>query len=189
MALFALGNKKLPKKIAIFNLPYLLTCPNATELCKEICYSKKSEYGFYKYTKPSRMKNFNLSTRHDFPDILIKGIKKSKRDIMRMHESGDFYSQAYLDKWFMVANYFPTKTFYAYTKSKLDYSKKPKNVILYFSIDESTDVQDYVWYMNNPYKNGIAEINNERANCPANCKVCDRCYTPEKASDVIFRRH
>jgi hypothetical protein len=44
-------------------------------------------------------------------------------DTVRIHDSGDFYSQEYLNKWADVARALPHLTFYAYTKSlhlKLD---------------------------------------------------------------------
>jgi hypothetical protein len=36
---------------------------------------------------------------------------------VRIHDSGDFHSQAYLDAWKDAARFFPNVTFYAYTKS------------------------------------------------------------------------
>jgi hypothetical protein len=37
--------------------------------------------------------------------------------LVRIHISGDFFSQAYFDAWLMVARLKPNTTFYAYTKS------------------------------------------------------------------------
>ena len=36
---------------------------------------------------------------------------------VRIHESGDFFNESYFYAWINVANYFPTRRFYAYTKS------------------------------------------------------------------------
>jgi hypothetical protein len=41
----------------------------------------------------------------------------SARAIIRVHVSGDFYSQEYFNAWMKAAAYFPDITFYAYTKS------------------------------------------------------------------------
>lgn len=40
-----------------------------------------------------------------------------KKDEVRIHESGDFYNQKYLDAWVMVAKSMPDILFYAYSKS------------------------------------------------------------------------
>ena len=43
--------------------------------------------------------------------------RKRSLDIVRIHDSGDFYSPAYRDKWFEVMKLNPGIRFYAYTKS------------------------------------------------------------------------
>ena len=138
MAIFSIGNRKLPRTIAIFNLPRLLTCPWATYLCKTICYARKAERKAFPKCLPQRTLNYILSLQTGFPEIIIKTLRKIKQKKIRIHESGDFYSQEYLDKWFKIMKSFPEKTFVAYTKSMLDFSQKPDNFILFFSMDKST---------------------------------------------------
>jgi hypothetical protein len=40
-----------------------------------------------------------------------------ERELVRIHESGDFWTENYLKAWIMVAQQRPHQTFYAYTKS------------------------------------------------------------------------
>jgi len=189
MALFSYGNRKLPRSIAIFNLPRLLTCPWATQLCKTICYARKAERKLYYRCLPQRTLNYILSLHQDFSDIVIQTLKRTKKNKVRIHESGDFYSQKYLDKWFKVAKFFKDKTFVAYSKSMLDFSKKPDNFILFFSMDRTTPEYRKKWYADNLYKNALAYIDNEKVNCPGSCKTCQRCYDKNTVIDTYFHQH
>jgi hypothetical protein len=49
-------------------------------------------------------------------DLIVDSLPP-KADTVRVHVSGDFFSQIYFDAWMSVARLFDTKKFYAYTKS------------------------------------------------------------------------
>ena len=50
-------------------------------------------------------------------------------NVVRLHDSGDFYSQEYLNAWATIAATFPDVIFYAYTKSlHLDMTAIPSNL-------------------------------------------------------------
>lgn len=139
MPLLTKGNLKLSKKVAIFNLPAGITCPGATKFCAKVCYAKKAQRNYPAVT-PSRMKHLELTKQKDFVDIMVKEITKSKCPMVRIHESGDMYSQEYLDKWKAIATGMPKISFLAYTKSfDLDFEGIPKNFKLYFSLDPTSD--------------------------------------------------
>jgi hypothetical protein len=40
-----------------------------------------------------------------------------EKDLIRVHEAGDFWTEQYMRAWIMVAQERPKQTFYAYTKS------------------------------------------------------------------------
>jgi hypothetical protein len=190
MAVLSFGNRKLPKDIAIFNLPRLITCTDSTELCRKVCYAKKAERECFPACKPQRMRNLFLSYRHDFVESMIKEISGSGRKKVRIHESGDFYNQEYLEKWFKIIRALPDVIFVAYTKSVLEYKNKPNNMILFFSADNSTMLWNMMWYKENKYKNAMAYIDMEMGeHCPGSCKTCDRCYHKETAVDTVFKQH
>ena len=132
---FSRGNAKLKKDTAIFSLPAGHTCP-AAMLCKSMsnritgkltdgkdnvfrCYAATGE-NFFKNVRKSRWNNFealkslNLSGMINLIETSLprKGIK-----LVRIHSSGDFFSQTYFDAWLQVAIQNPNIIFYGYTKS------------------------------------------------------------------------
>ena len=124
------GNTKLVSNdkvlFLIWNLPYRITCPFATELCKVSCYAEKAE-NLYKDCKPSRFRNFEFSKSDDFVSSIIdyisiklNNLKKGRKIIFRIHESGDFYNRKYLANWLEIIRFFANDNrikFVCYTKS------------------------------------------------------------------------
>jgi hypothetical protein len=77
-------------------------------------------------------REFNLAIVREsvetFKQMAIADLSKIKNATVRVHDSGDFFSQEYLDAWFDIARMYPKKKFYAYTKSlHLDRSRRPEN--------------------------------------------------------------
>ena len=157
---FSTSNHKLvPNEqtaFLIWNLPYKITCPFATEMCKKACYAKKAE-DLYPDCNPSRNRNWAFSRTAQFVEWVIAYIskknvsiaKKGKQLVVRIHESGDFYNMEYFTKWMDVCRHFEQTaniTFIAYTKS-LPYVIKyindngalPSNLALRFSVWADTD--------------------------------------------------
>ena len=192
--LLSKGSHKLPKDTAIFNLPHMTTCPGATEECKKYCYAAKAER-IYKGTVPFRQKNFELSKTEEFPELVIKTLSRMRvLKRVRIHESGDFYNQEYLNKWVKIAKALPGIIFTAYTKSlHLDFTemKKLPNVVLFASIDPTTP--KYMLEANTIEAKATVVAKDGEAPkgyflCPGSCKSCNHCYTPG-ASSVAFRKH
>jgi hypothetical protein len=137
MKIFSIGNnKKLGKKVATFNLPSKVTCPGRTKECELICYAKKAEQ-CYKTALDSRKRNLKESKKKTFVSSALKELEKIT--MVRVHESGDFYNQEYLDKWKEIWTNCPDTKFLAFTKSfHLDFGELPENVSIYCSIDSTT---------------------------------------------------
>ena len=53
----------------------------------------------------------------NFVDLMCDEINKKKPKYVRVHDSGDYYSPSYIDKWFEIASRNPDIGFYSYTKS------------------------------------------------------------------------
>jgi hypothetical protein len=133
-------NRKLDKKIAVFNLPAQVTCPGATPACIGKCYAKKAER-CYPSARAKRVENLQESRQSDFVARVVAELTALKAIQVRIHESGDFYDQAYLDKWILIAKARQAVTFLAFTKSfHLDFSKAPENMKIYASVDGSTRI-------------------------------------------------
>ena len=90
-----------------------LTCPMADE-CVKFCYAKKGAY-IWSNVKPAFEKRYELSKTDDFVEAMNAEIRKKKPDYVRVHDSGDYYSRAYLHKWIQVAIHNPDVRFYSYT--------------------------------------------------------------------------
>jgi hypothetical protein len=71
----------------------------------------------------------------------LSKIKKDKQIYIRIHDSGDFYSPAYFQKWLEIARLNPTVRFYAYTKSHsfIRGIQLPENFDLIYSLGSTKD--------------------------------------------------
>ena len=90
-----------------------LTCPMA-DGCIKFCYAKKGAY-IWSNVKPAFENRYELSKTDNFVDAMNNEIRKKKPDYVRVHDSGDYYSPAYLKKWIEVAIHNPSVRFYSYT--------------------------------------------------------------------------
>jgi hypothetical protein len=124
-----------------------LTCPMA-DACVKFCYAKKGAY-IWSNVQPAFEARYQLSKTDKFVDAVNDEIRRKKPDYVRVHDSGDYYSRAYLNKWIAVAIHNPNVRFYSYT-NMIDLIKKtdlPDNYDIIFSdsgkqkhlIDETND--------------------------------------------------
>jgi hypothetical protein len=90
------------------------TCPNAG-ICAKYCYAKK---GMYRFSNVANAYETRLEmTKHrSFVDLMNHEIRINKAEYVRIHDSGDFYSMDYLQKWLHIMEENPLVQFYAYTK-------------------------------------------------------------------------
>lgn len=115
-------NSKLKKtstlnglRVFNFGIPAQSTCLWADK-CKAYCYASKGAY-VWGNVKPAFERRFEITKRDDFPQIMMAEITRRKADVVRIHDSGDFYSREYLHKWLKVMESMPQVKFYAYSKS------------------------------------------------------------------------
>ena len=116
--IISLYNSKLNKDgIISINLPPLLTCPYAGE-CKKYCYAQVGQQSMG-YAKQKRLNNFNLwgDNPTKFEELLKQEIHQAGRLINRWMDSGDIPSIDFLRLMIRIANHFPDRIFYAYSKS------------------------------------------------------------------------
>ena len=151
------GNEKLKsdKKtlFLIFNLPAVLTCPGRTKQCTKKCYARTSEK-MYKNARNRRKRNLDFSKTDlfvtaviRFIDIKLNHLKKDRKIVFRIHESGDFYNQEYTNKWISIMRHYENDTrisFIAYTKSVWYFENldRPTNFELLFSVWPDTKPED-----------------------------------------------
>lgn len=127
----------------------LKTCPNATK-CAVGCYAKMGAYVWSNVANAYEGR-LSLSQDQNFESVIKfhveKLVKKHPKGtiMVRIHDSGDFYSEEYYQAWKNIAAMFLDNEriqFYAYTKmvvmGKND-TTRPKNFNLIYSYDGSED--------------------------------------------------
>jgi hypothetical protein len=132
---FGRGNAKLDDAIFTFSLPAGHSCPFAQDCLAKAdrftgkvrdgadisfrCYAASME-ARHRNVRDARWHNFELLRACGSKDDMVRLILDSLSPFagfVRVHDSGDFYSQEYFDAWVEVARRRPQTTFYAYTKS------------------------------------------------------------------------
>lgn len=103
----------------------IFTLPATKEVCNMVCkgcYAAKAQVRFPK-ALAYRERMLERSKIKEFQQDIIDEIKNCKKPLeaIRIHESGEFYSQDYLDKWEAIAKQLPNHKFYAFTKRKKDF--------------------------------------------------------------------
>ena len=131
----------------------LKTCPNAKQ-CATGCYARNGTYRF-KNVSNAYEERLKLTQHPDFVNIMVAEIKakylkskaKGNKCIIRIHDSGDFYSQVYLNDWILIMEQLPEVTFYAYTKmiQMFEYTRpvfpKRDNFTVIYSLGGTQDSQ------------------------------------------------
>ena len=110
-----------------------LTCPFADE-CIKFCYARKGAY-IWGNVKPAFESRYELSKSPLFVEEMNKEIKRVRADYVRVHDSGDYYSTEYLNKWIEIAIHNPDVRFYSYTNcvEMLKSADLPENYDIIFS--------------------------------------------------------
>ena len=196
------GNEKLKSNakvlFLIWNIPAQITCPYATDHCTKFCYAKKAET-MYPDCLPCREKNLKLSMSDSFVtdminliSIKLNHLKNGRVIRFRIHESGDFYSRAYVQKWLQIIRYFADDDrirFMAYTKSVYFFRNvnlsEYKNFVLRFSLWDDTDIvqENTAYELGLPTYTALSEedlakeIPNSYTFCDCiDCGTCLKCY-------------
>lgn len=211
------NNEKTGEKFryAQFNTRAILDCPFRSKGCETICYATKGNHQFPS-VKNSRLKSFVESTQNDFPERMTYTIryhlntKRYKGNIMiiRIHESGDFYSVKYLRKWVQIWKNLEGEPviFVFYTKSFpffLWLTEEEKDIIrnmmkagklaINLSIDDTTKKVQMLAYLEmikqfplaNTYRvTETAAEDDDKCDC-ANCAKCGACNKAQGKEKVV----
>ena len=189
-----LGNHKLDSSILIFNLPAISTCPNC-KACADTCYALQAEKR-YPAVLPCRERNHKASLGSAFVVDMVKlikhGVARYGVKAVRVHESGDFYSQEYANKWdsiaFAVHAEYPEVKFFAYTKSPY----RPLsgfNIVESILPDGSINYGPWAYVIEKAIKYhavicpyGLTKVN-FKGMCGVKCKAC------QNKKHVLFLQH
>jgi hypothetical protein len=193
---FGEGNEKLGS-IFTFSLPSQITCPGSSQWCRKKCYGKRYERLRFK-CRNAYERNFALSKTPEKFSRLMIGVIPRILSSFRIHVSGDFYCQEYIESWIKICSTFPTINFWAYTRSwnvisligSLKKLRNLSNVQLFASTDPTMPLPPKDWR--------IAFIDEdfraEGIDCPAQineritCLTCGYCLNKDQGN-VVFKVH
>ena len=191
------GNTKTGN-IPSFSLPAKKTCPGSTPLCRKHCYAKNNAER-YDRTAACYKRNHAAVKLDNFAENMIHHIHSLNTRFFRIHVSGDFYSQEYLDQWKIMSAAFPYIQFLAFTKSfDLDYTSAPDNLNIIWSVFPDTDFDkipagpraytDFSeTFVDAEYPEGMTD---NAVKCDGLCTTCGTCfYSNENQLDTIFDAH
>jgi len=202
------GNDKLDSDDGSIRMPNVsltpeFTCPGATELCKQFCYAKQ----VMKYSTRAAVR-WTVNEYHARRDLdgfyhdMWAYLRVNPCQYFRLHVGGDFFSQEYLETWFKVVEQYPNTRFLAFTKSvKLDYSCKPENLVIMWSVFPDTDRETLppgprAWTILEDagiyYEILISERPrmDKALRCVGGCASCGHCfYADINQADVMFHAH
>jgi hypothetical protein len=194
--LTSITNSKLGTNVPCFNIPAKKTCPGSTVQCRKDCYASKGFFMFASNKKRHKW-NWQESKKDNFTDRMIaeiSGYSFNGINRFRIHSSGDFYNQEYLNKWYKIINKFKQMQFVAYTRSHmLDFRNKPFNLNLYYSTDDTTI--HYPTYKGLMPETKIVYTDDAMAQskkvipCVSKCNTCNICYLPKQSSKILFKKH
>jgi hypothetical protein len=138
-------SKELGVRVFNFGIPAYksasgkLTCPFAKD-CVKYCYAQKGAY-IWGNVSPAFERRYEATKLDTFVDLMTQEVQRKKVDFLRIHDSGDYYSPAYLEKWLQIARNNPQTKFYSYTKSVplFENVELPENFDVIFSQGSKVD--------------------------------------------------
>lgn len=187
------GNAKLKRQL-------VFTLPANKEICGRECpgcYAIKAQVRFPTNTVNYRHRMLEASKKSTFAARIASEINSSTREVVaiRVHESGDFYSQEYIDSWVKIAKFVPNKKFYAFTKRKKDFDFSKLEALPNFVLIDSLKFGG-INYGTYEEMSNLAEKHGAKL-CPVtlghnvNCGIeCKHCWTKQAQNNgVLFVKH
>ena len=174
---FSMGNKKLPKTTAIFNMGTAKDCPSKTLglcQCEGVCYARKSEI-CYKFVIPFRERQrdaFISKSADKIADAIIKGgTIKTPIKQFRFSEAGDFVDQKAVNKMTGVCKVLKENGIdsYGYT------ARKDLNLT---GLQKVATVQGSGFMATNNFKFIPKGSTTETCDkvCAGDCRICNLCW-------------
>lgn len=196
------------------------SCPGATEACFS-CYAQKGQFAAGSHSYTLNAGNFNLmkklsdSGQVDKMAEMLNALLVGKvKNLFRIHTSGDFFSQNYVDAWGKVIKANPNIRFWTYTRSFMFNFKeltKNKNFLLFASVDKYNRVKAGQFIRKHDYKvkraygpfdpkdkkpvnSFVCPATNDRLDHLGACEKCQLCLPnnkehPRTHKNVVFYKH
>lgn len=186
---FGKGNNKIGESIYTFSrLPRRDggTCPGSTPWCERFCYAQHVD-GLVRDV-------WRINTQREIPPEIPADCR-----LLRLHVSGDFTTELYIERWRDRLLERPDVRMWTYTRSwriprLLQYLERLRtlpNVQVFASMDESTLELPPIgwrvaWIKGDPLQRGY--VCPEETGRKRDCESCRFCFLGTKG-DVVFLRH
>lgn len=214
---FEPGNTKIGSRggsyrtVLVWNIPALRTCPGSSAWCRANCYTAAERPEIYH--RDLWWANYVSVTQnpHLLRSILAEQLREAEGPVaVRIHSSGDFFSESYIELWDSLIAEYKDIAFWAYTRSwvkpnlmkALQKLKSHSNVQVFASWDRTMPPPPSDWRVS--YTIDPEDAESKRTTllaesfsllkCPeeegriANCATCGYCLNAG-AGGVAFRVH
>ncbi len=190
------GNSKMGKNVYIFNIPAKKTC-TPTSWClegkngKPACYALRNNF-LLPNAMASAERRYTQSKSEGFVEEMSNFIKNKKVKYFRIHSSGDFYSEDYVEKWIEIAKNCPETKFRSSTHrrdliDKIEDLNSLPNVIVRESLDNS--LREPETKLKFSALSSLEIVNKESSyHCLNSCEKCGH-YCWEHRENINFDEH
>lgn len=202
------GNSKIGleskyyQKVFVWNLPVVITCPSASQWCLRHCYNADLRTDKYPINEWNKNLQFYINDKDKLESILLNILQEENvTKAVRIHSSGDFFENEYVNFWKRIIEKTPEVRYWAYTRSwtgksllnTLEELKRLKNIQLFASWDKSMpnppkDWRKSIVYNQNEIVANTGIICPEQSGLSPNCATCNYCIA-KKRGDVYFILH
>jgi hypothetical protein len=203
------------KKNNAFAIPAgkAFACIGETEVCASKCYAKKGNHTWPAVQNLlaknwALLKHFESKQDTEGAVQALLAIIPEKQELFRIHESGDFFSQWYVDVWAEAIAARPNTRFWFYTRSfnlNFENMKTLPNVTCWASTDSANAEAATAFVSNHSFfRHAYGPINKADDKpdnsffCPATvgkletagaCEKCRLCTDNRTTRHVAFRAH
>ena len=200
---FEKGNKKTGVKnsrgeeVLIWNLPPVVTCPGALD-CLKYCYNADTRIDIFPIESWCINWYWVLYKKAECVNKIDQILSTYPHPVIRVHSSGDFFSQDYIEMWKQIANHNPNALFWAYTRSwrvnELENGIRELSKLSNFQIIASVDYTENLPIDMRYCIVGESESGKGMFNCPEQylsgiqCVDCRQCYTYQN-TNIYFAKH
>lgn len=174
------------------NNTYMFNLVASKEICNRICdgcYAIKEQVR-WPNVQVARESRYAASKQSDFAQRIISELNnlRKKPAYFRVHSSGEFYSQQYINDWVTISSAFPTIIFYTYTKRLKDFDFSVLSSLPNFVLIDSLHFNklNYGKPGTEP-QNAFICPHSETVRCGIECTYC--MSKTAQTSGVYFHQH
>ncbi len=192
------------RTVFVWNLPAAATCPGASEWCLQHCYNGDVRPDVLPVDRWLLNWTWYVHAPEELLRRIVDQIQTAEPPVaVRIHSSGDFYSDAYIRFWLRIARSALDATFWGYTRSwvvktlldPLENLRKQSNVELFASWDDTMPSPPAGWRLSvvcntrEDYEYAASDLFcPEQIRAVKNCASCGFCMKPSTGS-VVFLPH